>query len=113
MPVPDLADGIELNVADFKEMIQQVAFAASSDEARPVLQGVQTDRQRRARSPWRPPMASASRCARRPCAGRSAKPMTMIIPARALTELARIARMAKNIVTHGHPRPAAGRWSST
>src|SRR3989304_4034407 len=40
MPVPDLADGIPINVADFKEMIQQVAFAASTDEARPVLTGV-------------------------------------------------------------------------
>ena len=28
------------NVADFKEMIQQVAFSASTDEARPVLMGV-------------------------------------------------------------------------
>ena len=41
MPVPDLASGIQLNVTDLKEMIQQVAFAASSDEARPVLTGVQ------------------------------------------------------------------------
>ena len=40
MPVPDLSEGIQLNVADFKEMIQQVAFAASTDEARPVLTGV-------------------------------------------------------------------------
>ena len=40
IPVPDLREGIELNVSDFKEMIQQVAFAASSDEARPLLQGV-------------------------------------------------------------------------
>ena len=31
---------IQLNVVDFKEMIQQVAFAASTDEARPVLMGV-------------------------------------------------------------------------
>ena len=30
MPVPDLSDGIELKVADFREMIQQVAFAASA-----------------------------------------------------------------------------------
>src|SRR5512139_808571 len=37
MPLPDLAEGIQINVTDFKEMIQQVAFAASSDEARPVL----------------------------------------------------------------------------
>lgn len=40
MPEPDLADGIQINVADLKEMIQQVAFAASSDEARPILTGV-------------------------------------------------------------------------
>ena len=40
MPVPDMQDGIEVDAASFKEMIQQVAFAASTDEARPVLQGV-------------------------------------------------------------------------
>ncbi len=43
MPVTDLSEGIELNLADFKDMIQQVAFAASADEARPVLQGVKMD----------------------------------------------------------------------
>jgi DNA polymerase-3 subunit beta len=40
MSSPDLSTGVELNVSDFKEMIQQVSFAASGDEARPVLQGV-------------------------------------------------------------------------
>ena len=40
MPVPDLDGGIQLNVADLKEMIHQVAFAASTDEARPILTGV-------------------------------------------------------------------------
>ena len=39
-PRPILPMGIQLNVADFKEMIQQVVFAASTDEARPVLMGV-------------------------------------------------------------------------
>ena len=43
MPTPDLSTGVELNVSDFKEMIQQVSFAASTDEARPVLQGVQLE----------------------------------------------------------------------
>lgn len=43
MPVTDPTEGIELNLADFKDMIQQVAFAASTDEARPVLQGVKMD----------------------------------------------------------------------
>src|SRR5512138_1440534 len=39
-PAPDFEDAVRLNVADFREMIQQVAFAASTDEARPVLMGV-------------------------------------------------------------------------
>ena len=43
MPVVDPDEGIELNLSDFKDMIQQVAFAASTDEARPVLQGVKMD----------------------------------------------------------------------
>jgi DNA polymerase III subunit beta len=40
MPTPEMQDAVQLNVADFKEMIHQVAFAASTDEARPVLMGV-------------------------------------------------------------------------
>lgn len=40
IPEPDLEEGVPLNVANFKEMVQQVAFAASTDEARPVLTGV-------------------------------------------------------------------------
>jgi len=43
MPVYDPEEGVELNLADFKDMIQQVAFAASADEARPVLQGVKME----------------------------------------------------------------------
>lgn len=40
IPEPDLEGGVPLNVTNFKEMVQQVAFAASTDEARPVLTGV-------------------------------------------------------------------------
>src|SRR4030067_675834 len=40
LPVADLANGIEFNVADLKDMIQQVVFAASNDDARPILTGV-------------------------------------------------------------------------
>lgn len=40
IPEPDLDEGVPLNVTNFKEMVQQVAFAASTDEARPVLTGV-------------------------------------------------------------------------
>jgi DNA polymerase-3 subunit beta len=40
MPAPDVMEGIQINITEFKEMIHQVAFAASADEARPVLTGV-------------------------------------------------------------------------
>jgi len=40
IPEPNLEEGVMLNVATFKDMVQQVAFAASTDEARPVLTGV-------------------------------------------------------------------------
>lgn len=40
IPEPNLEDAIPINVANFKEMVQQVAFAASTDEARPVLTGI-------------------------------------------------------------------------
>jgi DNA polymerase-3 subunit beta len=40
MPVADPTQGLSINVADLKEMIQQVVFAASTDEARPILTGV-------------------------------------------------------------------------
>ncbi len=40
MPVVDFSQGIEFNIADLKEMIQQVVFAASTDDARPILTGV-------------------------------------------------------------------------
>ena len=40
IPEPNLDDGVPLNITNFKEMVQQVAFAASTDEARPVLTGV-------------------------------------------------------------------------
>jgi DNA polymerase-3 subunit beta len=40
IPEPNIEEGVPLNVTNFKEMVQQVAFAASIDEARPVLTGV-------------------------------------------------------------------------
>jgi DNA polymerase-3 subunit beta len=89
LPVPDLNDGIELNVADLKEMIQQVAFAASVDEARPVLTGVQVTAVGNkltlsAADGFRLSIRKAELSAPVP------RPITAIIPARALTELARI-----------------------
>jgi DNA polymerase-3 subunit beta len=98
MPVPDLSAGTELNVADFKEMIQQVVFAASTDEARPVLQGVNltvSDHEisMAATDGFRISVRKAK------LSTPSDKPMTAIIPARALSELARIASDTEEKVT--------------
>jgi DNA polymerase III subunit beta len=90
MPATDMSEGVHIKVSDFKEMVQQVAFAASSDEARPVLQGVQTT-------------ISTSEIVMAATDGfrisvrkvnldqPASKSQAMIIPARALNELARIA----------------------
>lgn len=40
MPVAELSQGLQINVADLREMIHQVVFAASADDARPILTGV-------------------------------------------------------------------------
>ena len=90
MPLMDLTQGIQLNVADLKEMIQQVVFAASTDDARPVLTGVLVKVQGNQIT-----MASADgfRLSVRKAQLSSplAAPIQAIIPARALSELARIA----------------------
>ena len=97
MPVPNLDVGIELNVADFKEMIQQVAFAASADDARPVLQGVSmavegSEITLAATDGFRISVRRAT------LSSPVAQPMTAIIPARALNELARVASDGKQTV---------------
>jgi DNA polymerase-3 subunit beta len=89
MPVADLAFGIQLNVTDFKEMIQQVVFAASTDEARPVLTGVHLAvRDNKltlsAADGFRLSVRKAE------LSSPVARPFNAIIPARALSELARI-----------------------
>ncbi len=89
IPEPNLDEGVPLNVTNFKEMVQQVAFAASTDEARPVLTGVllkldgdhitmaATDGFRISIREDDIPNAVS-------------QPVEAIIPARALSELARI-----------------------
>ena len=90
LPVPDMDGAVELNMIDFKEMIQQVTFAASSDEARPVLMGVlmQVENDQitmAAADGFRLSVRTAKLAAPAPQA------VNIIIPARALNELARIA----------------------
>ena len=98
MPTPDLSAGVELNVSDFKEMIRQVSFAASTDEARPVLQGVLmeiTDNQLSlaATDGFRISVRSAE------ISSPVSNPVKAIIPARSLSELARIAVNGKETIT--------------
>ena len=90
LPVPDLDGAVQLNVADFREMISQVAFAASADEARPVLMGVllQVDRDKltmAAADGFRLSVRKATLSSPAPAA------LSAIIPARCLVELARVA----------------------
>ena len=98
MPVPDLTDGVKLKVSDFKEMIQQVAFAASTDDARPVLQGVMLTMENDL-------VTMAATDGFRISVRKASLPQAVgqktiaIIPARALNELARIAQDGNQEIT--------------
>ena len=97
MPVPNMERGIELNVADFKEMIHQVVFSASNDEARPVLQGVSmsvedTTMTLAATDGFRISVRKAS------LTTPISEPIAAIVPGRALSELARIATDGKESI---------------
>ena len=90
MPVPDMDGAVKINTSDFKEMIHQVAFSASTDEARPVLMGVlvlvENDKITMAAADgFRLSVRSAT------LSTSAQEPINVIIPARALSELARIA----------------------
>jgi len=98
MPAPDLTSGVELNVADFKDMIRQVSFAASTDEARPVLQGVMmsiSDNEitLAATDGFRISVRTAS------LSNSISSPVKVNIPARSLSELARIAMDGEDRLT--------------
>lgn len=98
MAEPDKAAGIELPAGDLKEMIQQVVFATSKDDARPVLTGVLLTVEGKTITMV---AADGFRLSIRK-AQLGAKPeqnMRAIIPARALSEVARIAADDKEAVT--------------
>ena len=90
MPVPDFDGAVQINVGDFREMIHQVAFAASSDEARPVLMGVlvQVEKDKLTMA-----AADGFRLSVRKAvlSTPSPAPVSAIVPAQALKELARVA----------------------
>jgi len=90
LPVPDLEGAVQINVGDFREMIHQVVFAASSDEARPVLMGVlvQVDKDKLTMA-----AADGFRLSVRKAVLSipAAAPVSAIVPSQALKELARAA----------------------
>jgi DNA polymerase-3 subunit beta len=90
IPTAELDGAVHLNVVAFREMIQQVAFAASTDEARPVLMGVLLSVEKdlvtmAAADGFRLSVRKAT------LSSSVSQPISVIIPARALSELARIA----------------------
>ncbi|MBN2386365.1 MAG: DNA polymerase III subunit beta [Anaerolineales bacterium] len=103
LPVPDLEGAIQINVSDFKEMIQQVAFAASVDEARPVLMGVLVTIEKDTIT-----MAAADGfrlSVRKGTLSQPAQqPISAIIPARALAELARVATDGNELISMVMPK---------
>ena len=98
MPNPELDGGAEFNVKDLKEIIRQVVFSASTDDARPVLTGVLLVIEGNKLI-----MAAADgfRLSVREAELSQAveAPIRAIIPARALMELARVAGDGDEIVT--------------
>jgi DNA polymerase-3 subunit beta len=103
LPVPDMEGAILLNVADFKDMISQVVFAASVDEARPVLMGVLVVVEKDTIT-----MASADgfrlSVRKGTLSQAAAQPFTAIIPARALGELARVASDGNEMISMVMPK---------
>jgi DNA polymerase-3 subunit beta len=98
MPVADVSQGIQINVADLKEMIQQVVFAASTDEARPILTGVlvtvkENEVVLAAADGFRLSVRKAQ------LSTPVNHPINAVIPARALSELARISGDGDQVVT--------------
>jgi DNA polymerase-3 subunit beta len=98
MPVVDLSQGLQINVTDFKEMIQQVVFTASDDQARPILTGVFVNVKGNkvtlaAADGFRLSVRKAE------LSSPASQPITAVIPARAMSELARIATDGDQTVT--------------
>ena len=90
LPVPDFNGAVQINSGDFREMIHQVAFAASTDEARPVLMGVlvSVDKDNLTMA-----AADGFRLSVRKAilSAPTSAPVSAIVPAQALKELARVA----------------------
>ncbi len=90
VPQADVSNGINLNVTDLREMIDQVVFAAATDDARPILTGVLVKVEDSnvlfaATDGFRLAVRTAH------LSTPVREPVTAIVPARALAELSRVA----------------------
>jgi len=90
IPQADMTHSINLNVADLREMIEHVVFAAATDDARPILTGilVKVDGGTvtfAATDGFRLSVRTAH------LSSPASQPVSAIIPARALAELGRVA----------------------
>ncbi|NLZ26337.1 MAG: DNA polymerase III subunit beta [Chloroflexi bacterium] len=90
MPSPDLDTAIPLNVGNFKEMISQVVFAASTEDSRPNLTGVHMSfddeiLEMAATDGYRISISRAT------MADMGKQKLEALVPARALSELSRVA----------------------
>ena len=103
LPAPEMDGAILLNVADFKDMISQVVLAASVDEARPVLMGVLVTVEKDTIT-----MAAADgfrlSVRKGTLSQPASQPVTAIIPARALGELARVASDGNEVISMVMPK---------
>ena len=102
LPPAEIDDGLSLNISDLKEMISQVTFAASIDDARPVLTGVHAEIQSgeltmAAADGFRLSVRHAS------LSDQSGPAVKMVIPSRALSELGRILSDGDEQVTMSLP----------
>lgn len=90
VPVPDLTQALSLRADVFKQMLNQVTFAAATDETRPQLTGVAMqfgdgNLELAATDAFRLSVRTSDLPSGGPSAG-----TTVIVPARALSELAKI-----------------------
>ena len=88
VPEPDLTQSLRLKAGAFKQMVQQVTFAAASDDTRPTLTGVSLEFED---DNLKMAATDAFRLSVRTTdIGRKTDTRKVIVPARALSELARV-----------------------
>ncbi len=107
MPTLDMDEGIEIDADDLREMIRQVAFAASADEARPILTGVlMTVEDEEITFAAADGFRLSVRTTK--LASPLEKDLRAVIPARSLSELARVSADGSKTITMMLP-PQSGR----